>query len=344
MAQTFRTKRSQLAACCIATAAVCLSAFAQTTQPKLDVTPTAATRLVLLGTAAGPIPRKERSQPANLLIVGGRPYLIDAGNGVARQLALAGYHPSDARTIFITHNHMDHNADIGALISFAWLEDFKRGNYKTVEPMRFYGPPATPDLVQAAFNFFAVSERIFRAGSPASMAAVAERFEGYEFAGEGEVFRDDRLVVTAVENTHYRTPRGESSPTRDKSYALRFDTPGRSIVFCGDTGPSEAVTRLADGADVLVCGANDPEASIKALTVGKAMPPLVVAAMRAHMERQHISLEQVGLMAKKAGVKTVVLTHFAPGLDGEPDDDRYAKVVRKHFSGEVISGRDLGEY
>lgn len=344
MAQTSRKTRIQLAAFCIATAALCIPALAQTTQPGLDVTTTSTTRLILLGTAAGPIPRKERSQPANLLVVGGRPYLIDAGNGVARQMALAGYHPSDVRTIFITHNHMDHNADIGALISFAWLEDFKRGNYKTVGPMRFYGPPATPELVQAAFNFFAVSERIFRAGSPAPMIPVAERFEGHEFAGEGEVFRDDRLVVTAVENSHYRTASGESSPTRDKSYALRFDTPGRSIVFCGDTGPSEAVTRLATGADVLVCGANDLEATMKAITSGKAMPPLVVAAMQAHMKRQHITLDEVGLMAHKAGVKTVVLTHFAPGLDGEPDDDRYAKVVRKHFSGEVISGRDLGEY
>jgi ribonuclease BN (tRNA processing enzyme) len=83
---------------------------------------------------------------------------------------------------------------------------------------------------------------------------------------------------------------------------------------------------------------------MKAMTADKAMPALVVTAMRAHMERQHISLEQVGLMAQKAGVKTVVLTHFAPGLDGEPDDDRYAKVVRKHFSGTVVSGHDLGEY
>lgn len=300
-----------------------------------------STRLVLLGTAAGPIPRKERSQPANLLLVGGRPYLIDAGNGVVRQLAYAGYHPSDVRTVFITHHHVDHNADVGALIAFSWLEDFKRGNYKTVGPVRFYGPPATPDLVQAAFNYFAVSERIFRAGSAAPMAAVAERFEGYEYAGEGVVFRDDRIKVTAVENSHYRTASGESSPTRDKSYALRFDTPGRSIVFCGDTGPSDAVTQLAQGADVLVCGANDLEASLKYLTAGRPMPPLVLTAMRAHMERQHITLEQVGVMAQKAGVKTVVLTHFAPGADGEPDDDRYASVVRQHFGGRVIAGRDL---
>src|SRR3954468_13563200 len=60
-----------------------------------------ATRLILLGTGAGPIPRKLRSQPASLLVVDGRPYLIDAGNGVARQLVWAGFQPADVRTIFI---------------------------------------------------------------------------------------------------------------------------------------------------------------------------------------------------------------------------------------------------
>lgn len=341
MVWTVPKTRIGLATCCVALLTFCLPGQAQ---QAVALPSASSTRLILLGTGAGPIPRKERSQPANLLIVGGRPYLIDAGNGVARQLAHAGYHPSDVRTVFITHNHMDHNADIGALISFAWLEDFKRNNYQTVGPMRFYGPSATVDLVQAAFSYFAVSERIFRGGSAIPMASVATRVEGREYAGEGEVFRDDQIVVTAVENSHFRTPAGESSPTRDKSYALRFDTATRSIVFCGDTGPSDAVTKLAQGADVLVCGANDLDASIKALTAGKVMPPLVVAAMRAHMERQHITLEQVGVMAQKAGVKTVVLTHFAPGSDGEPDDERYTSGVRKHFTGQVIAGRDLAEY
>ena len=47
----------------------------------------AETRLITLGTAGGPFPRGKRAQSSNLLIVNGTPYLIDAGDGVARRLA-----------------------------------------------------------------------------------------------------------------------------------------------------------------------------------------------------------------------------------------------------------------
>ena len=316
-------------------------ASAQTVADTHAVQTTSSTRLVLLGTGAGPIPRKERSQPANLLVVGGRPYLIDAGNGVARQLAHAGYVPSDVRTVFITHHHVDHNADMGALMSFAWIEDNKR-NDKSVAPMRFYGPASTSTLVQAAQGFLAVSERIFRAGVP--MTPVAGRFEGHDITGPGEVFRDDRTVVTAVENSHYMGANANTAAAADKSYSYRFDTPGRSIVFCGDTGPSDALTVLAKNADVLVCEVNDLEASMKEIASTMRLPPLVLKAVRMHMEKQHITPEQIGQMAQKANVKSVVLTHYAPGSDGETDLSKYTDGVRRYFSGAVIAGRDLLEF
>ncbi len=315
------------------------SAQALTDAPALQAVPT--TRLVLLGTGAGPIPRKDRSQPANLLVVGGRPYLVDAGNGVARQLAHAGFVPSDVRTVFITHHHIDHNADMGALMSFAWIEDNKR-NDKSVAPMRFYGPASTSTLVQAAQSFLAVSERIFRAGVP--LTPVAGRFEGVDIAGPGEVFRDDRIVVTAAENSHYMGTNVSAAGMGDKSYSYRFDTPGRSIVFCGDTGPSESLTALAKNADVLVCEVNDLEASMKEITTTMRLPPLVQKALRMHMEKQHITPEQIGQLAQKANVKSVVLTHFSPGSDGETDLSKYTDAVRKNFSGTVIAGRDFLEY
>jgi len=248
----------------------CGTSFAQDVADAPAGQAVSTTLLVLLGTGARPIPRKDRSQPANLLVVGGRPYLIDAGNGVARQLDHAGFVPSDVRTVFITHHHVDHNADMGELMSFAWIEDNRR-NDKSVAPMRFYGPASPSTLVQAAQSFLAVSERILRAGVP--MAPVAGRFEGHDIAGPGEVFRDDRIVVTAVENSHYMGANTNAAATADKSYSYRFDTPSRSVVFCGDTGPSESLTALAKDADVLVCEVNDLEASMKEIASSMRLPP-----------------------------------------------------------------------
>lgn len=320
-----------------------LAAFTWSTdalaQPEVSNTANVSTgtRIILLGTAAGPIPRKERSQPANLLIVGGRPYLIDAGNGVARQLAHVGLAPSDVRTVFITHHHIDHNADMGALMAFAWVEDAKRNN-PTAGPVRFYGPVATNELVQAAYKFLSVSERIFRAGVP--MPPATGKFEGHDIQADGVFFQDDRVKVTAVENTHYHG----AAPSADKSYAYRFDTPDRSVVFCGDSGPSEALTRLATGADVLVCEVNELESAMLAVAATTKLPPPALQALRTHMSKKHMTPEQLGLLAQKAAVKSVVLTHISPGLDGETDASRYTSGVRQHFQGTVIAGRDLMQF
>ena len=74
------------------------------------------TKLILLGTQGGPRANAERAQPSNLLVVNGTYYLVDAGNGVARQLSLAGVTAAAVHAIFITHNHDDHNADWGTLM------------------------------------------------------------------------------------------------------------------------------------------------------------------------------------------------------------------------------------
>ena len=297
------------------------------------------TRLILLGTAAGPIPRALRSQPANVLIVDGRPYLIDAGDGVARQLVMAGFEPADVRHIFITHHHIDHNADLGALISFDWIEDYQR-NAASAPPVQIYGPPSTTFLVQAALDYLSVSERIFSAGMP--IFAAKSRFQAHDIDHDGVVYTDDRVRVTAAENTHFHQP--SSSPTygKDRSYSYRFDTPGRSVVFTGDTGPSEAVTKLAEGADVLVTEIEDIETMMK-ITTGKLTKPQA-DAFREHLEQEHLTPEAVGKMAAAAHVKSVVLTHFTPDEDAPTDASSFTKGIRKYYNGPVMAGRDLFEY
>jgi hypothetical protein len=51
----------------------------------------------------------------------------------------------------------------------------------------------------------------------------------------------------AVENSHYKFPPQSPGYRKHKSYAYRFDTADRSIVFKGDTGPNEAISSLAKG-------------------------------------------------------------------------------------------------
>jgi ribonuclease BN (tRNA processing enzyme) len=65
--------------------------------------------------------------------------------------------------------------------------------------------------------------------------------------------------------------------------------------------------------------------------------------LREHLLASHSVTEDVGRMAAAAGVKTVVLTHLVPSDDASITDEMWAEGVRKHFSGQVIVGRDLLE-
>src|SRR5256885_6910331 len=78
------------------------------------------TRLILLGTGGGPRPRKANSAPAQVIVVNDTAYVVDCGNGVARQLVMANVPLANIKSIFITHHHSDHNADYGNLILLAW--------------------------------------------------------------------------------------------------------------------------------------------------------------------------------------------------------------------------------
>src|SRR5262249_19772905 len=82
--------------------------------------PPARARLVLLGTAGGPAPKVGRAAPAQAIVVGDRTYLVDCGDGVARQLAQARLPIRELRAVFITHQHSDHNAGYGPLWLLGW--------------------------------------------------------------------------------------------------------------------------------------------------------------------------------------------------------------------------------
>ena len=103
-------------------------------------------RLILLGTKGGPRIAKGTAWPtSNLLVVEGKPYLIDAGLGVTRQVCEAGFMPFDLDRIFITHNHSDHNLELGGLLHTGWMS----GPLREIE---IYGAPGVDNLMKGFFQ------------------------------------------------------------------------------------------------------------------------------------------------------------------------------------------------
>jgi ribonuclease BN (tRNA processing enzyme) len=277
-------------------------------------------RLILLGTAGGPTPKPNRAAPAQVIVVDGAAYVIDCGNGVARQLVLAGVPLRSLRAIFITHMHSDHVADLGNLQWLAWADNL-------TTPVDSYGPPPLTGMIEQflGMNRVDIETRIADEGRP----PLAPLMRGHDLTAAGPVMHDDRVRVTAALVNH---------PPMVPSFAYRFDCPDRSIVISGDTSASPALVALAKGADVLV----------HEIMLESAIDSLIRNApdartLKQHLLASHSTGEQVGRAATEAGVKTLVLSHFVPGGAPFIPDDAWLAAVRPWFKGEILVGRDLLE-
>jgi ribonuclease BN (tRNA processing enzyme) len=278
------------------------------------------TRLILLGTGGGPRPRTASSGSAQVVVSNGVAYVVDCGDGVARQLAFAGVPFPSLRHIFITHQHSDHTADYGNLIQLAW----SAGLNSRVDA---WGPPPLARMTQLFFEMNAsdIDIRIANEGRPplAPLVHVHELREG------GAVMSDENVTVTAALVDH---------PPVVPAFAYRFDARDRSIAISGDTAPSRNVEKLAAGADVLVHSVMYPPAIDRLV----ARVPNA-AALKGSILAHQTSAEDAGRVAQLAGVKTLVLSHFVPPDDAGITDAMWREAASRHFRGTVIVGRDLLE-
>ena len=292
-----------------------------------------STRVITLGTKNGPVLEAGRAQSSNLLVVNGSQYIIDAGDGVTRRLARLRANFRNIDNIFITHPHSDHTGGLGALMTAVY--DANRRNLVNI-----YGPPGTAASVQGLLQFLTVSSEIRMSDGTRTVAAT-KVFSGHD-TGVGTIFQDANVKVTAVENSHFHFPPGSPGYGKYKSYTYRFDAADRSVVFTGDTGPSDAVAALAKGADLLVSELTNPVDDYKAQEIesGRWQQRTAEeqeALLRHHIE-EHLLPDQVGKLAARANVKAVVLTHLNDNYV------RHVEEIKKHFSGQVLIAKDLMEF
>lgn len=305
-------RRSFLASSC---AAVAASALPLTTRAQ-----TGKTRLILLGTGGGPRPRKASSASSQVIVVNGAAYVIDCGDGVARQLATAGIPLPNIRGVFITHHHSDHNADYGNLLLLAWTAGLR-------SPVDTWGPPPLEKMTRLFLEMNAtdIDIRIRDEGRP----PLAPLIRPHELKTGGLVTQDPNVRVTAAVVHH---------PPITPAFGFRFDTPDRSIVISGDTAPSDALIELAKGADVLVHDALY-EPAVDKMVARVPNAPELKRSILSH----HTRAEDAGRIAKQAGVKTLVLSHLVPPDDPDLTDQMWLDAARRNFDGKILVGKDLLE-
>jgi ribonuclease BN (tRNA processing enzyme) len=255
-----------------------------------------------------------------VIVSSGAAYVIDCGDGVARQLAFAGVPLTSLRHIFITHQHSDHTADYGNLVWLAWTAGLST-------PVDAWGPPPLESMTKLFFemNHHEIDTRISNEGR----VPLSPLVRVHEIRAGGTVMTDQHMKVSAALVDH---------PPVVPSFAYRFDAADRTIVISGDTAPSQNLVKLASGADVLVHSVMYP-AAIDRLV---AKVPNAAALKQSILAHQ-TSAEDAGRIAQQAGVKTLVLSHFVPPDDPEVTEAMWLAAAQQHFRGTVVVGRDLLE-
>lgn len=294
-------------------------------------------RWITLGTQGGPVPLKTRSQPANVLVTDDGAYLVDAGDGAVEQLAKADVPLAQVKAVVLSHLHFDHTAGLFGLISLRWQTNI-------TSPLTIYGPPGTRTLVDGIL-----------AGMQPAVAA------GYAYPGErkgpfepgitvveirdGATFPLGTTRVSAVKNSHYSFTPGSADDLAFESLSFRFDTPGRSIAYTGDTGPSEAVERLAQGADLLISEMIDFDRTVAEIRrVSPNMPATAMSGLSIHLRDHHLTPTQVGELAQAAHVGSIVVTHLsAPAVD-EARAREYLAEIAREFPGRATIANDLESF
>ena len=278
-------------------------------------------RLVLLGTKGGPsLPLGFAQTPsANLLVYNNAPYVIDTGYGVSFKLVGAKFPLPALRYIFITHHHSDHNAEFGLLLANAWANGL-RGSVDA------YGPAGMSQLANGFWDAykFDIETRMADEGRPDLRKLV-----GVHEYSEGPVMAAADVKVTALRNIH---------PPITESFALKFEFPGKTVVFSGDTAYCPPLAAFAKGADILV----------HEVMYGPALDELArripnAATLMSHLKASHTLAADVGRIATEAGVKKLVLSHFVPTPFTGMSDQVWFDAVRPTYAGDLVVGRDLME-
>jgi ribonuclease Z len=267
--------------------------------------------ITLLGTGS-PIPDPHRAGPATLISGGGEHYLVDAGRGVLMRLAAAGVGAGNLTAVLLTHLHSDHITDLNDVITSRWVTTFEP------TPLTIVGPVGTQEVVDHIVASLGpdIGYRIdhhddLAYGFPPVAVVEVE---------DGAVDLGGAVAVSCAPTDHRPV-----HPT----VGFRFDHDGASVVTAGDTVPCAGLDRLCAGAQALVH-----------TVIRKDIIETIPLPRMQDIRDYHSSPEEAAWTARRAGMATLVLTHYVPAIPPGGGAD-WRTVAAAHFDGAIELGDDL---
>ncbi|NND03723.1 MAG: MBL fold metallo-hydrolase [Acidimicrobiia bacterium] len=244
---------------------------------------------------------------------------FDCGRATTLRLTEAGVKLPDITAVFLTHHHSDHMVGLPDLAMSYWLEQWGNG----VSPLEVVAPlgPAA-DYAARALDLWD-SEMTIRAAHTGRTSNASISVSPFAASDSAQtVFESGDVRVTSVAVRHEPVV---------PAVAYRVEAPAGSVVISGDTAVCPTLESLAGEATVLV----QEVFRSKALPEGMLSDPKSIGAY-------HSDVTQVGEMAARAGVGTLLLTHvIPPPTSPQAKVDIVNDIRRAGYRGPVIVADDL---
>jgi ribonuclease BN (tRNA processing enzyme) len=238
--------------------------------------------------------------------------LIDMGGGASLNYELSGAHFNDLDVVAFSHFHVDHSADFPVLVKGSYFSTRHR-------PLAIFGPdgnqlmPSTDSFIK---HMFATGGSFGYLNNFVEPDADSYKLDAHTVTMKEDVIQlfqiTSSLSLSAIPVHHGPIP----------SLAWRVDIYNCSITFSGDMNNDfHSLAKLAANTDILVAH--------------NAVPEQATGAAR----NLHMPPSEIGLIANKAAVKKLVISHrMKRTLGREKETEHY---IRKAYSGEIIFANDL---
>jgi ribonuclease Z len=267
-------------------------------------------RITLLGTGS-PIPDPQRGGPATLVESRDATVLVDCGRGVLMRMAARGVLPPMLDAVLVTHLHSDHLTDLNDVITTHWVMCAEP------KPIRLFGPPRLQEVVDGLLAMLGpdIEYRLAHHDDLTS-GPIVEVNE----VKPGDAFELNATLVRVGQTDHRPV---------EPTVSFRVEDAEKAVVLGGDGVPCDGLDETCRDADAYV-----------QTVLREDIVKMVPNPRFQEILDYHSSVQDAAKTATRAGVKTLVLTHYIPGIAAGAEDE-WRALAAEHFAGDIVLGDDL---